>query len=155
MTDYRFELMIDLFKDIFDYNRVRNREMIVLCMNNEASVPERTIQLFSHNLNAHHIWNQRITGEDQRFGVWDFHIINSWNTIDQQNYEVTMDIIQSRDLDDVIDFKDSKGDDYENVLRDILFHIANHHNYHRAQIVTNLIEAGVSPQRTDYIYYKR
>jgi uncharacterized damage-inducible protein DinB len=147
--------MIDLFKDIFDYNRVRNREMIVLCMNNEADVPEKTIQLFCHNLNAHHIWNQRILGKESRFGVWDFHIINSWNSLDKKNYEDSMEIIASGDLERIITFKDSKGDAYENKLRDILFHVANHHNYHRAQIVSNLKEAGIQPEKTDYIFYKR
>jgi uncharacterized damage-inducible protein DinB len=147
--------MTDLFRDIFDYNRVRNREMIVLCMNNEIDVPEKTIQLFSHNLNAHHIWNQRILDNEPRFGAWDFHIINSWNSIDRKNYEESMDIISSRDLNAIIRYRDAQGEPYENVLRDILFHIANHHNYHRAQIVTSLKEAGIQAPPTDYIYYKR
>lgn len=147
--------MTDLFKDIFDYNRVRNREMIVLCMNHENQLPEKSLQLFSHCLNAHHIWNRRILDTEQRFGVWDLHIINSWNSVDKQNYEESMDIISSLDLDGVIRFQDSKGEPYENLLRDILFHIANHHNYHRGQIITDLKAAGIQPDRTDYIYYKR
>ena len=147
--------MVDLFTDIFDYNRVHNRELIVLCMNNEIDVPEKTIQLFCHCLNAHHLWNQKILNQNGRFGVWDFHIINSWNSLDQKNYEETMDIVQSRDLNETIHFKDSKGESYENVLRDILFHVANHHNYHRAQMVTVLKEAGIQSGQTDYIYYKR
>ena len=59
-------------------------EMIVLCMNNEHKILEKTIQLFSHNLNAHHLWNQRILKEEPRYGVWDFHIINSWNSVDEK-----------------------------------------------------------------------
>ncbi len=143
------------FVDLFEYNRKRNLEMNLLCLNHERDIPEKTIQLFSHNLNAHHIWNKRILDEEQRFGVWDIHVMNSWNSVDEQNFNDSIRLLEGFELDQVIEFKNSKGQSYENVLRDLLFHIINHTNYHRAQIVTNLLEAGIQPGKTDFIYYKR
>lgn len=143
------------FKDLFEYNRKRNVEMADLCALHETAVSEHATRLFSHNLNAHHIWNQRILRKEPRYGVWDLHIINSWDTIDHENFEISARIIKVTPLETVIHFEDSKGQSFRNSLRDILFHVINHTNYHRAQIVSELRYAGLEPEPTDYIFYKR
>ena len=143
------------FNDLFQYNRLRNKEMIDLCVGNTPQVSENTVDLFSHNLNAHHLWNHRITGTEPRYGVWDLHLMNSWDSIDRQNYEHSLEIIESGRLEENFRFTDSKGHQHENVVHDIHFHIVNHTTYHRAQIVQSLKATGLKPGRTDFIYYKR
>ena len=73
----------------------------------------------------------------------------------KRNCKDSVRIIDSGILNDNLNYQDSQGTDYENIVRDILFHVINHSNYHRAQIVSNLKEAGLHPGKTDFIYYKR
>jgi len=147
--------MIAFFKDLFQYNRQRNSEMIEMCVQHTEQVSENTIKLMSHNLNAHHLWNHRILGDDGRYGPWDLHLINSWNSIDEQNFNSSIEIIDSGRLEENLHFKDRAGNPYENIVKDILFHVINHTNYHRAQMVLFLKSAGLEPGKTDFIYYKR
>lgn len=54
-----------------------------------------------------------------------------------------------------IGYKTSKGDAFQNTVKDILFHIINHSTYHRGQIAANCKEYGIEPLMSDYIFYKR
>ena len=55
--------------------------------------------------------------------------------------------IESKDeafLQEVLVYKNMKGDPYENVVEEILYHLVNHGSYHRGQLVTMLRGAGVT-----------
>lgn len=54
-----------------------------------------------------------------------------------------------------ISYKNSRGERFENSVRDILFHVINHSTYHRGQIATDCKLHGMTPLATDYIFYKR
>jgi uncharacterized damage-inducible protein DinB len=54
-----------------------------------------------------------------------------------------------------IAYKNTRGESFENSVRDILFHINNHSTHHRAQIAARIREAGITPPTSDYIFYRR
>ena len=122
---------------------------------NQASVTEKTVKVFNHMLNAHRVWNNRITPLKQSFAVWELHKPDSWITICNENHLQTLQILESHDLNVIINYANTKGETFSNSIRDILFQVVNHSTYHRGQIAMEFRHAGITPLLTDYIFYKR
>lgn len=147
-------IMKDKFKELFEYNYVMNLRVIELINAYYEQVSEKCISLLHHTLNAHQIWNARIINRLQH-QVWQ---INDWNdviSINESNYQLSIQIVATEDLHKAIQYANSKGDVFENRVEDILLHIINHSTYHRAQIATECRNSGIEPLSTDYIMYKR
>ncbi|RAV29320.1 DinB family protein [Sinomicrobium soli] len=142
------------FRDIFEFHHHFNQKLAGQLLDLEEKLPERTVSLFSHSLNAHQIWNARIIRK-KTLGVHQLHTLEECKRIDRENYDETLKILDERELDETIVYTNSKGDKFSNSIREILFHIANHHSHHRGQIVSDIRLAGVAPIVTDYIFYKR
>ncbi len=129
--------------------------MIETC-NSAEKVSEKSIELFSHILNAHHIWNARILGKPSEYEVWQIHAIKDWGDIHYENQRSSFEITTNADdFEKRIDFENTEGRLYTNTLKDILFHIINHSTHHRAQISTDFRNNDMEPLPTDYVYYKR
>ncbi len=119
-------------------------------------VPEKSQELFSHILNAHHIWNARILGRPSDFGIWDKHAIKDWADIHYENQRSSFDITTNADnFEKRIDYENTEGRLFTNTLQDILFHIINHSTNHRGQIATDFRNNNIEPIVLDYVYYKR
>lgn len=116
---------------------------------------EKSFNLFNHVLNAHQIWNHRINGEGQPYGVWEVHEADMLKKIDEDNYRNTLRILDTFDLEGNIHYTNSRGLTFDNSIRDILFHVVNHSTYHRGQIASEFKVSGKEPLATDYIFYKR
>ena len=145
--------MTSEFKDLFAYNHDCNQRLIS-AIADPTLLSQKATDLLNHIINAHQIWNARITGSEP-FGVWQ---INEWEKLadfDRQNLQNTLAILSDRDLSDLMEYTTSKGDRFTNTIRDTLFHVINHSTYHRAQIATETKLSGMSPLSTDYIFYKR
>lgn len=148
--------MKDFFKELFTYHHHFNQQIIDLMLANRAEMPANSFVKVSHFLNAHHTWNARILGQAPAYAVWQEHEPTAWATLDLQNYEQSLSILdQTTDLLAVLDYKTSKGAPMHNTIRDILFHVINHTTHHRGQVVMQLRIAGIDPPMTDYIFYKR
>lgn len=140
---------------LFDYNFYCNKKLIEQCVAMEK-VPEKSINLFSHILNAHHRWNKRIVDKPVEFDVWQVHLIESWEEIHYENQRTSFEIITNADdFSKRIDYENSKGRTYANELKDILFHVVNHSTHHRGQILADFRKNGIEPESLDYIFYKR
>lgn len=143
------------FHQLFDYNYHCNRKLLEACGGMDA-LPGKTGTLFSHILNAHHIWNTRMLGEPASFDVWQEHDCSAWEELHYENQRATFEIITNADsFESRVTYENSEGRSYSNSLMDILFHIVNHSTYHRGQIAIAFREAGLEPLPQDYILYKR
>lgn len=140
--------------DLFEYTHHFNKEIIEYISENKPKVDEKTISLINHTLNAQQIWNSRILGEAS-FEVWQINPFESLNEINQQNFLKSIDIIQKSDLDQRVEYQNSRGTKFENSIFEMLFHAVNHSTYHRGQINSLLKQNGIDPLLTDYIFYKR
>lgn len=146
--------MKEEFKELFEYNYHFNEKLIKIISENTQIVSAKIFKLLNHLINAQQIWNARIKNEKE-FEVWQ---INNWNIIEninKENYSKTLNIINEIDIDNIIEYTNSKEIKFSNKIKDILFHIINHSTYHRAQIATELKICGFEPINTDYIFYKR
>ena len=147
--------MKQFFKELFEYGYHFNQKLGDVFNESPDKISERAIKLYNHILNAHQIWNNRIEPEQLVFGVWEIHNAQDLKSIDQTNYQHTLQILDKFDLSEMINYANSKGKTYSNSIRDILFHIINHSTYHRGQIATDFKQYGLDPLVTDYIFYKR
>jgi uncharacterized damage-inducible protein DinB len=147
--------MEEFFNELFDYNFFCNKQLIEAC-SELKKVPEKSSKLMSHILNAHHIWNARITGIPAHYKVWQQHAAGDWRDIHYENQRNTFEIITNTDdYEARIDYENSEGRLFTNTKQDMLFHIINHSTHHRAQILADFREQGLEPIALDYVFYKR
>lgn len=146
-------MMINYFKELFEYNHHFNQQLAEALKNH--SVSDKTIKLFSHILNSNHVWNHRLEGKKPVYGVWEIQQTDRFADIDRDNYETSLHILNTLDLTKEIRYTNTQGEGYSNKVRDVLFHIINHSTYHRAQIATEFKQHGFDPMVTDYVVYKR
>ncbi len=147
--------MKTFFKELFEYSHHFNQRLCDIFVAEPGKTSEKAVKLFNHLLNAHQIWNNRIEPTQATFAVWERHDTQELKNIDQANYQQTLLILDHVDLDQILTYSNSKGQTFQNSIRDMLFHVINHSTYHRAQIATEFKQHGLEPLATDYIFYKR
>lgn len=147
--------MKPFYKELFEYSHHFNQKLASIFDESPTKTSEKSVKLFNHVLNAHQIWNNRIEFKQTAFGVWELHNTQDLKNIDKTNYEQTLQILDKFDLNETVNYSNSKGQAFSNSIRDILFHIINHSTYHRGQIATEFKIQGLDPLVTDYIFFKR
>lgn len=147
--------MKSFFKELFEYTYNFNDKVIDALLERVGKNPEKSLLLINHTLNAQEIWNARIDGKPGAVGVWDIRPIEKLKSINKANYENALRIVDEYDFEKIIRYTTSRGETFENTVRDILFHVINHSTYHRGQIATDCKLQGITPLVTDYIFYKR
>ncbi|MBL7901203.1 MAG: damage-inducible protein DinB [Bacteroidia bacterium] len=143
------------FLELFEYNRAANEAFITLLNANEKQLNEKCVSLINHIINAHHIWNNRIEKKELAYGVWEIHKFTDLKLLNNGNHAMSKELLTDYSLENKVDYINTKGELFSNSVRDILFHVINHSNYHRAQIATTLKSLGIEPPKSDYIVYKR
>lgn len=148
--------MKDHFKELLEYSHYYNLEIIKKFNDGDLHfmVPDRAIELFSHILNAQKIWNNRLKGKEDEVDVWQKLEVDQMNSAENENFKETLAILEKAELDTKVKFKNSKGEVYENLVRDIIFHVVNHSTYHRGQIATEFRKESIDPIVSDFVYYK-
>lgn len=147
--------MKSFFIELFDYTHHFNLELFKVSELKGNQHSEKILSLLNHILNAHHIWNNRITRQEKEFAVWEIHKPDEYEEIESKNHKTSLKIINDYELDKLIQYRNTKGQAFNNSVRDILFHVVNHSTYHRAQIASLYRQSGIEPLVSDYIFYKR
>jgi uncharacterized damage-inducible protein DinB len=143
------------FNQLFDYNFFCNKRFIEECKVLK-NLPDKSISLFSHILNAHHLWNARLQGKMPAYETWQLQPMKEWSDIHYENQRNTFEIITNTDnFEQRIDYENSEGRMFTNTVKDILFHVINHSTHHRAQIAMDMRNNKLEPLPLDYIFYKR
>lgn len=147
--------MLSFLNELAEYNHHCNQLLTIEMVKFKNQVNEKSIKLMSHILNAQHIWMARIKSLAPQYNVWQVHEINALEEIEFHNYLEIKKCIQDENLNANIEYQNTKGERFENLKKDILFHVFNHSTYHRAQIATEFRNTGLEPIATDFIFYKR
>ena len=143
------------FQELFTYNHQMNQALFQRLAEKPDAISAKTTTLIGHILNAHQIWNNRILGQADRVGVWDTYPLKEAITLDIHNFELSLTLLENVPFEKEIVYTTTTGKNYQNTTQDILFHVINHSNYHRAQVATEMKLANISPISSDYIFYKR
>ena len=120
---------------------------------------QEVCRLFSHILFAEKVWITRLRGLDSsRLPIWSDVDIDVCAELVMQNEESLTRFITelaNTDLDRLVFYKNSKGKEFKNSVRDILTHVALHGQYHRGQINLRLRADGIEPVNIDFITFVR
>lgn len=115
--------------------------------------------LFGHIIAAEHIWLSRIYSTDiGDFTPWKKLTLQECKDLAEKNsrkYFALSEKITDSELERLVTYKTTKGDEYHSKLGDILVHVALHGSYHRGQIAS-LLKANQMPvPATDFILFSR
>ena len=143
------------FLNLFQYNAWANG--LILQSIEEKSIQNQKIELlFSHLLTAQKVWLNRCINKDEDFELWsmkqDLVDFLNQNTLDWLNY---LESLENSSFENSINYQNTKGQEFNTLLKDILIHIVNHGTYHRGQIIQLLKEERITLPQTDYIFWVR
>lgn len=120
---------------------------------------EETVQLFSHILFAEKVWFTRLQGLDSsNIPIWTEVDLKVCSELVEQNKELStkfLSQLSNTDLDKLVFYRNSKGTEFKNTIREILTHIALHGQHHRGQINLKLRADGIEPANIDFITFVR
>jgi len=146
------------FLNLFKYNDWAN-ERVLESFKTTEKINEKTRMLFSHILISQTIWLERILAKAQTFKTtMQLLSIDECTKLSKQSTKDWIIIIESLDeekLSSIVKYRNTKGDEYQNRLSDIITHVINHSSYHRGQIALLVRNSGGIPAVTDYIAYCR
>ena len=145
--------MKDFFVDKYEYDLQTNKRWINKVLQQEEGVNEFIIKSLSHILNVHHIWNCRLLETVPESGLWDKLPLDYATKFAVENRNVTISYLETWDHEAKVDFHDSEGTLLSKDTVDILYHILNHSNYHRAQIARELKTLGLEVPSFNFITF--
>lgn len=150
--------MKNYFLKLFNYDQFANKSILKAIL--DAGKPQQAVKLMAHLLAAQQIWLNRCKGLPAIGGaLWPDWKADTFEWLIDENHTQWLDFIEGLEPEDfqrVIQYKNSRGDGYENQLEDVLAHLINHGTHHRAQAGQQLKFAGFEKLPiTDYIFYIR
>ncbi|MEM7655041.1 MAG: DinB family protein [Bacteroidota bacterium] len=116
----------------------------------------RILHWLNHLMNAEEMWLSRVQGENPKISIHTQRPLSALSTQCQVLHDGFQQVISQASttgLQELINFRDSRGTAYAIPLHDILTHVANHSTHHRGQVIARIREVGFEPVRTDYIHY--
>jgi uncharacterized damage-inducible protein DinB len=114
--------------------------------------------LFAHVLAAEHVWLSRLVGRAPSQPVWPALSIPECAALASDNargYTAYIDQQAEPDLGALVQYRNTKGEDFANTVLDILTHVVIHGAYHRGQIARAIGRAGGQSVNTDFIIFAR
>jgi len=148
---------MDLFAhylQLVAYDEWANIEMIA-SFRAVKTPPARSLRFMAHIIGAEHVWMARLLSRESPQPVWPElsvdrcdeearGLANGWRKYLTRESPAL--------LDRSIAYKNSKGEPWNSLVRDILTHVFMHSAYHRGQIAADMRQAGHAPAYTDFIH---
>jgi uncharacterized damage-inducible protein DinB len=143
-----------MFLDLLDYDYWANKEILQIILQNRT---EKQVNLwFHHILEANTVWYCRLINKAIDPKIWDDDFdIDLFESRMLENYLNLKSYISKPILESSISYKNTKGEQFNSIVKDILIHVFNHGTHHRAQILSTWSKAGIERPALDYIFYKR
>jgi len=150
--------MKDHFIRLFEYDRYANQ--IILDTIIKAGNPEKPVKFMAHLLAAQQVWLNRCKrSPTPACALWPDWPADDLGPVIDENARQWIDflsVLNPEDFDQIISYKDTRGNEWANKLTDIIVQVTNHGTHHRAQAGQHLILAGVEKlPMTDYIFFIR
>jgi uncharacterized damage-inducible protein DinB len=139
-----------------EYLRFANNRMLD-SMETAPDLHPRAWEIAGHLLEAEAIWLDRLTGRNPDHQLWPSAVANKHlrdlveaNALGYEQYLHNLGPSNPN-----IEYTNSKGERYQNMVSDILAQVFSHGAYHRGQIATLVAKAAGQPAQTDYIIMVR
>lgn len=143
---------------LFEYNDWAN-ERVLESFKSVDTPDEKTLLIFSHILISQTIWLERILLKPLTFNKTMILLpLDECRSLSQKSTKDWISFIEGtpeKNLTSIVNYKNTKGRDFQNKLSEIITHVINHSSYHRGQIALLIRNSGGTPAVTDYIAYCR
>lgn len=144
----------EFFLDKFAYDFHSNQRWIKTLTQHEEQLNPFILKSFSHIINVHHIWIHRLLEQEVESFTWDVLPIDFWEKLARENHLKTEEFLEKSEWEGKINYTSEEGVPFEKNTVDILYHILNHSNYHRAQINRELRLLEIEPPIFNFITFK-
>lgn len=153
-------------KQLFAYDRWANKKMLdaVSVLASEQLGKEMGTSFGSvhgtlmHIFGAEWIWLMRCKGVSPKAlpdseGLGDLATLRArWSELEDEQDQF-LNALSEDDLSRVIEYRNTKGEQWAYPLAPILQHVVNHSTYHRGQVTTLLRQLGARAVLTDFLAY--
>ena len=142
-------------KKLIEHELWANQKVVEMALS-AHDLPDRVGEIVSHLINAQQIWMSRLLKRPQSVKVWGEVPTEKWLKMVKENSSLLLEILEKTDqLDEVIEYKNSKGTTFRSTVLEIFYHLMLHSQYHRGQVVV-LMKPYVSElPATDFIFWSR
>lgn len=135
-----------------DYNAWANARLIEFLRGIER--PAKVDLVLAHLATAGETWLSRLAGAPPPA------TLELWPDLTFEESAKRLAVVderlrEPRDPTVRVRYQNSTGQPFEDFVEDILAHALNHATYHRGEIASLLLAAGIEPPLTDYIVYVR
>ena len=110
---------------------------------------------FGHIYMVDKLWLHRMQNGDFALTPKTFENISQVRSAFELLYIDINQFIKSVDLSKIINYKNSKGHEFNNSVFEIVQHLVYHGNYHRGNIASMIRNSGNRGIETDFIMYLR
>ncbi|USK70035.1 DinB family protein [Peribacillus asahii] len=150
---------------LFDYHVWANDRLIqhlkglpeAVFLNKVNSVFPTVAGTFGHMIAVDELWYLRMKGNSLQQIV-----SKSFSTIEDTvkastvlHNEIKDFLINTEDVEAMAGYQNTKGDQFNNKIAEVVQHIVNHGTYHRGNIAAMIRQMGYEGVSTDYIFYLR
>jgi uncharacterized damage-inducible protein DinB len=146
--------MKEFFLDKFEFDYYSNKNWIEKLEEQEDLLPEFSLQSMAHIINTHHIWVRRLLEKPIESALWDPLPLRFLERLNQTNFTETIDFLEKYELTEKVNYTSSEGVKLSKQVSDVLYHVLNHSNYHRAQIVMDLKQHQLEYPTFNFIAYR-
>lgn len=141
------------FLDKFEFDYQVNRTWCAHLQANEDQISDFIRKQMSHCINMHHIWLSRLKGSSPESEEWDLLPLHFLERLAEENFRQTSNYLEQFDQDEKIHFHSSEGVAMEKQAIDVLYHILQHSQYHRAQIAREMRVLELDVPSMQFIQY--
>ncbi len=154
------------FSQLFDYNQWAWNHVLTACAKLEPAAYQEARSFFwgsihglvVHGMNAEYIWHARLNGvsPSAMFNPDDYPDLAAvrarWQEIDAALRSYVAGLTAA-DLERVIAYRTTYGDEYQLPIEVILQHVINHATEHRSQVTPTLYNLGAATPPLDYVRF--
>jgi uncharacterized damage-inducible protein DinB len=147
-----------MFSSLFKQNNEANEDLILL-FEKYDQIPTKCQDLFSHIINVHELWLNRITNvHDGDVKPWRALSKIDFTLRNEDNYYITLGLLASESYGKNYNwnfiYTNHEGIQIQTNLTDAYFHILSHSVYHRGQIAYILKQNGIALPDTQFSILK-
>jgi uncharacterized damage-inducible protein DinB len=144
----------EYFLKMFSNDHWANRECLT-ALRAASPPPPKVLRLLAHTLSAQKLWLERLQRIPQSIPVWPGSTIEDCIALADEmllSWKKYLTELQPADLENEIDYRNSKGESWSSRVEDIITHVLLHSAYHRGQTALEMRAAGLQPAYTDFIH---
>lgn len=142
------------YRQLARYDEWANLE-IVTSFRALGSPPARAVRFMAHIVGAEHVWLARLRQQQPPLPVWPDLSVDGCEEHVRELASQWQNLLASGSpdlLEQLVAYKNSKGEPWKSSTRDILAHVFMHSTYHRGQIAADVRAGGHVPAYTDFIH---